>query len=153
MVLQFSEDILAECHGTDEVESHESTENAQEDITWHTLYYPWAVKHECEQLIVAYEDISETGCRYRCDENRGDARHGEVDHQHLDGEDESGYWRLEDSGNSCRSTTTYEQHQRLVVESEELSEVTCDTRTRKHDRSLGTYRSTESDGYSRGKDR
>ena len=152
MVLQFSEDILAECHGTDEVESYESAENAQEDIAWHTLYYPWAVKHECEQLVVAYEDISETGCRYGCDEDRGDARHREVNHQYLDGEDESGYWRLEDSGDSRSSTTAYEQHKRLVVESEELSEVTCDTRTREHDRSLGTYGTTESDGYGRRED-
>ena len=153
MVLQLSEDILAESHGTDEVESHESAEYAQEDIAWHALYYPRTIKHECEQLVVAYEDIGETGCCYGCDENWGDARHSEVDHQYLNGEDESGYWSLEDSGNSSRSTTTHEQHQRLVVESEELTEVTRYTRTRKHDRSLGTYGTTESDCYGRGKDR
>ena len=149
MLLQLAEHALAYRHRTYEVETHKSACDAENDARRHTLHAPHAVEVEAEQRRAAHEDIREARSRDRCREDRQQRRHAQVDHQHFEREHQSGYGRLEDAGDGGGSTAANKQNQLLLVHAEQSSEVGTDSRTREHDRRLGTYRSAEADGDSR----
>ena len=108
---------------------------------------------ERKQRGITTEDIGETrGCHTRY-KDRQQCRHRHIDHQHLQRKHQSGYRSLKDAGDSTCRTTAYKRHQHFPVHMEQLSEVRTNSRTRQHNRSLSSHRTTEADGDGRGDDR
>ena len=105
-----------------------------------------------EKGFHAGKDISETGSGDTGDQQREKRSHGQIDHQHLKGEDEPGDGGLEDAGDGACSSTADKQHHRLMVHTEETTEVTADGRTGEDDGGLGSDGTSEADGDGTGKD-
>ena len=103
------------------------------------MHRPLAVEMEGEQGGVATEDIGEDGGRDTRHQDRQQRRHGHIDHQHLKGEHQSCYRRLEDAGNGTGSTTADQRHEHLTVEVEYLTEVRTDGRAGEYNRRLGSH--------------
>ena len=87
------------------------------------------------------------------DEQGHEGRHRKVDKQHLDGEHQAGNGGLEDTRDGTCRTTSYEEHHRACIDTEQASQIGTDGRTREHDRCLGTHRTTEADGDGAGNNR
>ena len=106
-----------------------------------------------EQGIAAQEQIGKhRGCHTRYQDGQQRC-HRQVDHQHLEGEHQTGNRGLEDTGDGSGGTTAHQQHQLFTVEVELLSDVRADGRASQHDGRLGTHRTTEADGDGRRDDR
>ena len=108
---------------------------------------------EIEKGGVAYEDIGEAGCRDARYQNGQQRGHAQVDHEHLEREDQSCYRRLEDAGNGSGSPAAHQQHQVFLLQVEQLAEIAADGRSGKYYRCLGSYGTSESDGDGRRDDR
>ena len=137
-VLEAGEHVLAGIHGADEIKRNESAGDSQQNAGRNTLYGPVAVERKREHDSIAAEDIGKARCRHTTDKDGQQRGHRQVNHQHLEGKYQSGNRGLEDAGNGSRSATAHKGHQRLVVKPENLSEIRADSRSRQHDRSLGT---------------
>ena len=99
--------------------------------------------------VLSSGNIRERRSRDGGDEQRCDGGHGEVHHQHLQGEDESGDGRLEDSAHCSGGTATDHEHHRLLVKAESFRQVRTDGGTGQHDWCLSSDRTTETDGQTR----
>ena len=151
-VLEAGKHVLAGIHGADEVEADQSARHAQEDAGRHAVHGPVAVKMEAEEHGIARKDVGEArggDTRHEDGQERG---HGEVNHQHLEREDESGNGGLEDAGDGSGGTAADEGHERLVVQTEHLAQVGADGRAGEHDGSLGTHGTAKADGDGRSND-
>ena len=153
LVLEAFEHPLAGRHGAYEVETHQPTDHAEQYAGGYSVDEPLFVECEMKQRVSAYEQVGEAGGRDTGDEDGQQRGHGQVDHEHLEGEHQSGDGSLEDAGNGCRGATSHEQHDRFAVHLERLCQVGANGRTREHDGSLGTHRTAETDGDGRSDDR
>ena len=150
--LQSAEDAFAGCHRADEVEADEAAAEAEQDAGGHALELPGTVEVEREQGVAAHEQVGEAGGGDAGGEDGQQGTHGEVYHEHLEGEHETCHRSLEDAGDgSCRAASD-EQHELFVVEVEALAQVRADGGAGEHDGGLGTYRSAEADGDGGGDD-
>ena len=139
MILEAGKHILADTHHADKIEGYQSTGHTQQHAGWDTLHGPLTVEMEREQRRTTAEDIGEaSGCDTGY-EDRQQGRHRHIDHQHLEGEHQSGDGCLEDASNGTCRTAAYERHQHLTVEVEDLPQVGAYGRAREHDRCLGSH--------------
>jgi len=80
-------------------------------------------------------------------DEQGDERpHGEVDHQHFDGEHESCDGGFVNAGDGSRCSTPHEKHDGAVVLMEPTSYAATDSGTREHNGGFSSDRSTKTDG-------
>ena len=89
-----------------------------------------------EHRLCPREDIGHGSRRHRRDEQGQDRGHRQVEHQHLDHEDQTGDRRLKDPGHGARGTTTDQQHQCLLLHPKQPSEVRANGGPGQHDRRL-----------------
>ena len=147
------EHFLAGGHQPDEIEADEAAEDAEEDGSRHPLHLPWSVEGEMEERVAPHEDVGEAGGGDAGDEDGHERCHGEVDHEHLDGENQARHGRFEDAGDGGSRTTSHEHHHGLPPEPESLPEVASYGGASEDDGRLGSYTATETDGDGGGDDR
>ena len=123
MLLELAEQTLASRHGAYEVKAHHAADDAEDDARRHTVYHPRSVEVEVEERVAAHKYIGKARRRDSRRKYRQQRRHTEVYHKHLKGEHQSGYRCLEDACDSGGGTTANEQHEGLVVHTEQLTEV------------------------------
>ena len=97
------------------------------------------------------EQIRNRGCRHTGNQQGKQRSHGQINHQYLQRKNHTGNRCLKDTRNRSGSSTSYQQHQRLVVHTENTAQIRTNGRTGQHNRSLGTDRSTTTDGNGRSK--
>ena len=126
MLLHPPENALAYRHGAYEVEADKSAYNSKNDAGRYTFYYPSAVKMKGEERVTAHKYV----CKARsCDGSRKNWQqrsHTKVYHKDFERKHKSGYRGLEDTGYGSCGTTSYKQHERLVVHTEESSKIGTD---------------------------
>ena len=149
MLAQTGEHALASRHGAHEVKADKAAEDAQQDTYRRTVEHPGRGEREVEERLRAHQNIGETGGCDTRDEDGQKRSHRQVDHQHLEREDQSGYRCLEDSGNGGTGSAAHQQNHRLLVHAEDLSQIGTDGRTGKHNRRLGSHRTAEANGDAR----
>ena len=148
-MLQLAEEALEEVHGAGEIQRHQTTADAQQDIGRDADGREDVFVMEVEHGVDASDGECHR-CRRHAGYQQGQKRtHGKVNHQHLEHKGQTRYGRLEDACHSTGSTTAHEEHQLLGIEAEHATQVAADGRTREDDRSLGTDRSTKTDGDGR----
>ena len=95
-------------HGTGEVERDESAEDAQQEDVGDALHDELLGLRKLEHGLGAGEDVRHGGGRDGRDEQGQDGRHRQIEHEHLDDEDQSGDRSLEDTRYGARGTTADE---------------------------------------------
>ena len=123
MLLHLAENALAYRHGAYEVEADKSAYYSKNDAGWYTFHHPSAVKMKGEERVTAHKYV----CKARsCDSSRKDWQqrsHTKVYHKDFERKHQSGYWSFKDTRNGGCGTTSYKQHERLVVHTEESAEI------------------------------
>lgn len=148
-----AEDVLHAGHHAGKVERDESAEDAQQNHVGDTGRLESLGLHETELGTVAREDVRHRHRRNRRDEQRQHRGGGHVDHQHLEGKQDTGNRGLEYAGNGSSRAAAYQQHEQPLVQAEEAPDVRPDGRAGVYDRGLGSYRTAEPDGNRTGNHR
>ena len=146
-----AENILNPVHGTGKIPGHQPTENAQCNGVWNTFQRERIIQVKLEHGFRTSEQIRNRSCRHTGNQQGKQRSHGQVNHQYLQRKDHTGNRCLEDTRNRPGSSTSHQQHQRLVVHTENTAQVRTNGRTGQHNRRFGTDRSTTTDGNGRSK--
>ena len=133
-------------HGQ-EVERHEPAQHGEHDVHMEVLEVEGSPHAYVQHGVEPLEKEHERGRYDRGDEQRYDGPHGDVEHQHLQHEDEPRNGSLEDGRQGARGTASQQQRRITVIEPEDLRDIGADGRPRQYDGSLRPHRAAESDGH------
>ena len=138
-----------------EIVGHESAADAQNDIE-RDLFQHEGVGLAQGDRYDGVESAEHQRHRRRRNgryEQRDDRRRRDVEHQDLQHEHHARDRSLEYGRHGRARAAAEHQRQFLVIESRHLADIRADGRARENDRSLGTYRTAESDGRGAAHDR
>ena len=136
--------------GAGEVERGKTAEDAKQDDVGNALDGEVHGLGEVEERGGAFDGVCHGGGSHGRDQERHDAEGGEIEHKHLDGEQQSGDRSLEDAGYTGGGSAAQQDHEGMLVHTEQSAQVGADGRAGEYDRGLGTYRSAKADGDARG---
>ncbi len=144
------EDVFQPAHDTNHVEGEKAAEDSQHNHIRNAVQQERFHLGVGEHGIHAVEQVGDGGGRDGSHQQRQNGGHGEVEEQHLNDKQNTGNGGLEDTGDGTGCTTTHQDHQAVLFQSEETSQVGTDGGACEHDGCLGTHRSAEADGYGAG---
>ena len=147
--LQAAEDAFEVVHGAREVERNESADDAEGDVGWNAVHREGVLQVELKDGVGARDGKGESDGCDAADEQRQQAGHRQVYHQHFEHEDEPGNRCLEDTRHSSCCSAPHEQHHVLVAQPTSLTEAAADSTSGQHNGSLCTHTTAKADGNGR----
>ena len=137
----------------DEIERHKTAKDTQQHDKRDAGGVERLALREKELDIIAREHIGHRSAGHRGGNQRNSGTGGEVEHEYLDGEQHARNRGLEDARDTCSGAASHKHGQRLWPQPEGLSQIAADGGTGEHDRTLGTDRTTKTDGQRRRNER
>ena len=110
--------LLQLVHAAREIEADETADSTQNKIPRDTLHQERLRSIKREHRLCAREDVRDSRCRHRRDEQRSYGSHRQVHHQHFQRENQTCDGRFEDTADGSGSAATDHQHHRLLVKPE-----------------------------------
>ena len=128
----FPEKPLKAVHHPGKIERNQPAKDAEHCAGRHPFHTKRRGKVEIEHGARSRYKIAYASCGCTADEQRHKRGHGKVDHQDLNGENQSCNGSLEDAGNGSRSAAADENHQRAMVHAGDAAEETANGRACEH---------------------
>ena len=150
--LQAAEDAFEVVHGAREVERHQSADDTKGNVGWNAVHREGVLQVELKDGVGARDGKGKSDGCDAADEQRQQAGHRQVYHQHFEHKDESGNGCLEDTRHGSCGSAAHEQHHVLVAQPTSLTKAAADGTAGQHDGSLCTHTAAKADGNGRSHD-
>ena len=146
-IFEFAKHLLHQAHCAGEIKRHKSTEQTQHYHIRNARSIERLALREEKFEIITRVDIRHGGTCYGCHHQRHHRRCREVEHQHFYCEQHSGYWCLEDAGNTRCSTTAHKHHKRSGRKAQHTAQIRTDGCSGVYYRAFGSNRTAKTYGY------
>ena len=128
-----------------EIVRHQPAYQAQDDVVRQVFQFERVQDIEVENRIETVQEKHQRRGGHGRNQQRDDRCDGDVEHQYLQHEDDSGDRRLEYGRQGRRRAATQQQRDVLVIESHEAGDIRSDGRSGQYDRRLRADRTAETD--------
>ena len=145
-LLDFAHLLLNPAGDAQKIDGDEAAEGAEDDVEGDVADREALGRADGEHHVVAEEEHRHHRAGGGGEQQGQERAAGEVEHQHLEGEDQRGDGGLEDGGHRGRGTAGQQQGGLPSVEVEEPRHVRTDGAAGEHNRRLQSHRTAKPDG-------